>query len=138
MNTQVSTPSWWRRLLKRAKSIGQPSVVHVVTHSDKGLRIDASFADGKVITTELHWAEATDAVAFKRDCWTVDLISIGFGNGKASVEINEEMPEWNNIVEALPRYLPGCMPQHAWFLQAAFPAFETNPVPIFRRDAKTS
>jgi hypothetical protein len=80
------------------------------------------------------WTEVTTALVFKRDCLTVDLICMAFGSAAGVVEINEEMQEWQNVVRSLPQYLPGCLSQEAWFLQVAVPAFEPNPVCIFRRD----
>jgi hypothetical protein len=133
MKIESSAPPWWERLKNRAQSLGQPTVAHNVRHNDQGLTVESSYNDGTLVRNELAWAEVDEAIVFKRDCYTVDLICIAFGNENGSVEINEEMPEWNNIVKALPDYLPGCMSQESWFQKVAVPAFETNPVHIFRR-----
>ena len=100
--------------------------------------MDSTYADGKVVQQQLNWDEVDGAVAYKRDCYTVDLICIAFGNESGGVEINEEMPEWSSLIKALPRYLPGCMSEESWFEQVAFPAFETSPVHIFKRQQPSS
>jgi len=133
MKTQISKLPWWTRLTKRMRALGEAAVVHSVVHDDEGLSIESTYANGEVIQGQLKWSEVTSAVVFKRDCITVDLLCIAFGNESGNVEINEEMPEWKNLVAALPRYLPGCMPEETWFPQVAIPAFEPNPVRIFQR-----
>ena len=137
MKTESSAPAWWERLKNRAQSLGQPTVTYTVRHNDRGLTVESFYNDGHLVRNELTWAEVDEAIAFKRDCITVDLICIAFGNESGGVEINEEMPEWNNIVKALPDYLPGCLSQDSWFQQVAVPAFETNPVHIFRRQQQS-
>jgi hypothetical protein len=132
MKTEIYTPPWWARVMKRVRSV-QATGTHTVKQDNRGLSAVTSYADGRVLRQQLTWAEVHEAVAYKRDCYSVDIICIAFGNGDDGVEINEEMPEWSDIVKALPRYLPGCTSEELWFQQVAFPAFETNPVCIFRR-----
>jgi hypothetical protein len=134
MTTQSSNPPWWTRALNRVQSAtAHPPETLTITHDDQRLTSQTSYADGSVVRMELAWAEVDEAIAFKRDSFGVDLICIAFGNEKNSVEINEKMPEWDNIIKGLPRYLHGCMSEESWFKQVAFPAFETNSMHIFRR-----
>jgi hypothetical protein len=132
MKTEIFTPPWWARVMNRVRA-ATPVVTHSVEHNGHGLSAVTSYADGRVLRQQLAWAEVNEAIAYKRDCYSVDLICIAFGNKGNGVEINEEMPEWNSIVKALPCYLPGCMSEDSWFQQVAFPAFETNTVHIFSR-----
>ena len=132
MNTPAQTPPWWQRLLNRLRSSRQPSAVHSITHDDQTVYIEWH-KRGKAMRAEMAWKDVTTAIAFKRDCYAVDLICIVFGGAAGSLEVNEEMSGWKGLVEVLPTYLPGCLAEHEWFRQVAFPAFATNPVHIFRR-----
>ncbi len=123
---------WWRRLLKRVRSSGQTSLLHSITYNDRIVCIERH-KHGKTMRAEMAWKDVTTAIAFKRDCYAVDLICIAFVGADGSLEVNEEMNGWKGLVEALPGYLPGCLAEEVWFRQVAFPAFATNPVHIFRR-----
>jgi hypothetical protein len=56
----------------------------------------------------LRWSEITGAIAYKRDSFVYDLIGIAIGTSAGAIEINEQMPGWNNLLQAVPKYLPGC------------------------------
>ncbi len=116
------------------RAIGKPHAVHSIEHNERTFCLESSFIDGTVSRSAFEWAEVTTVLVFKRDCFAVDLVCMVFGSAEGVVEINEEMQEWQNVVSSLPRYLPGCLSQDVWFLQVAVPAFEPNPVCIFRRD----
>ena len=49
----------------------------------------------------------------------------------SSAVISEDVEGWKELVDALPDYLPGCLPFHEWFFAVAFPAFEPNPTELF-------
>jgi hypothetical protein len=61
-----------------------------------------------------------------------DLICIAIGTSTGAIEINEQMPGWNKLVQALPKYLPGGRRYEEWFTQVAQPPFATNQTEIFR------
>lgn len=132
MTTPVPTPPWWQRLLNRLSSSRQASAVQSITHNDQIVCIERH-KRGKTMRAEMAWKDVTTAIAFKRGCYTVDLICIALVGADGSLEVNEEMSGWKGLVEALPGYLPGCLAEHEWFQQVAFPAFATNLVHIFRR-----
>lgn len=52
----------------------------------------------------------------------------------SSVEVNEKMDGWQQLIESLPQHLPGCKPWHDWFIQVAFPAFAENKPVVFERN----
>jgi hypothetical protein len=74
---------------------------------------------------QFRWAEVTRACVFKRDCFSVDLICLAFElNGAQATEVNEDMAGWPALIEALPVYLPGALPQQEWWDKVMIPAFE--------------
>lgn len=81
---------------------------------------------------KIRWTEIKSVYVFKVDAFTVDVICMDFllKNDK-SFEIDERMQGWENLIENLPTYLPGCKSFHEWFTEVAFPAFETNLTQIY-------
>jgi len=80
------------------------------------------------------WSEVEKVTVFKRDLMTVDEICMVLEvRGSHTLEINEEMPGWQELVQALPTYLPGARLWEEWFEKVAFPAFKTSPEVIFQR-----
>lgn len=82
----------------------------------------------------VSWFDIHQATVFKRDLFSIDCICllIRCADG-TEVELNEEMGGWNRLVNALPKYLPGCLPYSEWYSATAFPAFAPNPAEIYVR-----
>jgi hypothetical protein len=80
------------------------------------------------------WSEISRIIGFKRDCYTVDLICLGVETIRGTtIEINEEISGWSDLLEALSKYLPGFLKYEEWFESVAFPAFKTNARTLFHR-----
>ena len=108
---------------------------YAISFDTEGFAIRAT---GQALTpsSEMHWSEVQRVTAFKRDCFVVDCICLVIGaRDDTAIEINEEMAGWQELVEALPDYLPGCKPWHLWFSNVAFPAFAANPTEVYERQA---
>lgn len=85
---------------------------------------------------QFRWAEVTRVCAFKRDCFTVDLLCLALElNGAECAEVNEEMAGWSTLIDALPAYLPGALPQHEWWDKVMLPAFEMCWTQLYPRQA---
>ena len=85
-----------------------------------------------------NWTEVLRVTAYKRDLFTVDMICVRVMFMEQDViELNEDMPGWQAFVEALPVHLPGCTAYDNWFIQVAFPAFETNLTTLFDRNSES-
>lgn len=80
----------------------------------------------------IPFAEVRKVVAFKRDCYTVDSISMLLVTDAGVVEISEEMSGWEAWTAALPERLSGAKRFEEWFFEVAFPAFEENATILFR------
>lgn len=85
---------------------------------------------------QFRWGEVTRVCVFKRDCFTVDLICMTLElNGAECAEVNEEMAGWSALIEALPVYLPGALPQYQWWQKVMLPAFELCWTQLYPRPA---
>jgi len=49
-------------------------------------------------------------LAYKRDLYQTDVICLGFTGSVGTVEVDEEMRGWSELVERLPSLLPGTPP----------------------------
>lgn len=82
--------------------------------------------------TSFSWKEVTGIIAFKRDCWTVDLICLVIEINKTeTLELNENMIGWKNLIDAIPHYLAGA--EDEWFTKVAVPAFKPCQTQIYSR-----
>jgi hypothetical protein len=95
-------------------------------HGVDGLTLGGAF---------VPWARVVSVHALKEDLFAFDRIClmIGLDDGTA-VAVSEDLEEWKEFVDALPDYLPGCLPFHKWFFAVAFPAFEMNLTELYRRE----
>lgn len=93
-----------------------------------------SVQQGPSKSVEVNWDDVNEIAAFKRDLFTVDMICLAIGCCDFAIEVNEEMAGWQDFVQKLPDNLPGCKSFPEWFLEVAFPAFETNTTVIFKRN----
>lgn len=80
------------------------------------------------------WADVFHVVAFKRDLFSVDLICLEIQDRvNSSIEVDEQMEGWKELVASLPDYLPGFPKFEEWFSRVALPPFETRPTELYRR-----
>jgi hypothetical protein len=118
------------QFFKKMKS-QQLGSAYTIIHDLSGLYLTLS---GK-IETEINWNDVKEVFVFKRDLYVVDQICMAFvTSGDLSIEINEEMGGWDELVHKLPEYLPGCKSFEAWFLDVMQPAFETNLTKLYQRN----
>lgn len=122
-----------RRILNRLSRA--PRVHHQLAFDNKGVRLVSDWNDGTHRDAEFDWTDVIQVAAYKKDCFAVDLICTEFLLiSEASLEINEEMVGWEELMTKLPEYLPGCRSFDAWFLPVAQPAFAPNYTVLFRRN----
>ena len=88
---------------------------------------------GVETSVAIHWQDVSKLVAFKRDCFGVDLICVLIGIEASTFEVNEEFIGWTLFLEAAQQNVPGMLSFEVWWPQVAFPAFETNPTIVFDR-----
>jgi hypothetical protein len=105
-----------------------------IVHDPNRMSISWLTIENEAGHRSLTWQQVNSITAFKRDLWAVDQICLGIDllDGSA-IQLDEEMNGWDSLVHKLPEYLPGCKSFGEWFGRVAFPAFELNLTPIFKR-----
>jgi len=86
----------------------------------------------------LKWQEITTIIAFKKDCFSCDLICLAIADNLTVVEINEEDAGWDAFIQAAQKNLPGLVPADIWRTKVAQPPFATNSTTIYRKDQSSS
>ena len=84
----------------------------------------------------IAWSNIQGVTAFKRDLITTDCICLLFAlSDETCIELDQGMKGWNEFLEAIPNYLPGCKPLSGWIFVVGSPAFAINPTKIYSRTA---
>lgn len=81
----------------------------------------------------LKWNTVKTILAYKRDVYVCDLICLGFTTSDGTIEVNEEMQGWSQLVEKLPNVLPGTPPFSDWWERVAQPPFAPCVRTLFQR-----
>lgn len=82
----------------------------------------------------IAWDRVNEVRVFKRDLFSYDLICLVVVSDDGFViEIDEEDPNWKDLMAAIPENLPGALRWGDWFSDVAFPAFVTNERMIFSK-----
>ena len=83
----------------------------------------------------LEWSQITQVCAYKRDCVHLDQIRVAFLSEDLGVglEVAEEDAGYEELIDALPLRVPGCLGRDEWFERVAFPAFAQNLTVLYRR-----
>ena len=118
---------------------GRRLTVFSLTHNSESLNIESLSVENEKENIQIHWNEVLSASAFKVDLMSVDCICIELElTEERKIELNEEMKDWDSLVEALPTYLLGFKKSEEWFSEVAFPAFETNLTPLYTKEQNQS
>lgn len=97
-----------------------------------GVTLDPDQPD--LIEPLMTWSEVRSVTALKRDLSRVDLICLQFEGRHGQIyEVHEEMVGWPDLLEALPRHLPGCLTEGEMLGKVMHPPFAANETVIFRR-----
>jgi len=131
--TEQTQPGLVTRIANYVRSVRRGACHSVILHDGSGLMLTDSYEDGSVDKAEVYWSEVVRLVAYKRDCFAIDLICLGLVTDKRFVEVNEEMEGWEGLIDALPTYLPGTLEKADWWEKVAFPAFATNWTTLFTK-----
>jgi hypothetical protein len=125
----------YQRLLGRLKAelTGTPLVEARVAHSAIGATVTSRSLDGDSKVEEIRWAEVVEVAAYKRDCFSVDLMCVALIGHENALEVSEGMKGWNELLDNLNEYLPGCRNKDTWYQEVMLPPFKENRTIIFRR-----
>ena len=123
------------RSWERMKSVlrGRKGTDYQLLFTESGITLRWVTLENETGEIFLHWRQITTLTAYKRDLLTYDLICLLFTSESGpEFELNEEMPNWQQLVDSLPNFLPGCPPFLDWWHPVAIPAFATNETVIYK------
>ena len=129
--------NWLRNWLARNRFQRTYGVHHGnLSIRDDGLELKQYRLHGSSVTLDscwrICWSEVAKIVAFKRDCYAVDLICIAFElDGSRVAETDEEMEGWQGLLEVLGEQFG--IREEAWFKKVAVPAFAPNVTTLWTR-----
>lgn len=81
------------------------------------------------------WSDVRRVTAFKRDELTTDLICLRLSGGDVSLEVNEEMSSWKELMREIAIHLPGAMTEDQILAAVVKPPFATTPTVVYDRGA---
>ena len=63
----------------------------------------------------VDWSEVVKIDAYQRDQFQKNVFLVLALKDGSNVELNENLPGWADVVNELPRALPGCLPRGDWW-----------------------
>lgn len=66
-------------------------------------------------TVHVAWSEVSKIDAYQRDSFQKNVTLVLTLKDGSNVELNEYLPGWAEVVDALPKYLPGCLARGDWW-----------------------
>ena len=100
---------------------------------ESGFTVTVAGSVSSVAATSLKWNGVKTVLAYKRDLYATDLICLVFTSPDGTIEVNEEMQGWSQLVERLPSLSPGTPPLSEWWERVAKPPFVTCVTTLFER-----
>jgi hypothetical protein len=100
---------------------------------ESGFTVTVGGSVSSVGATSLKWNDVKTVLAYKRDLCATDLICLGFTSPDGTIEVDEEMQGWSQLVERLPSLLPGTPPLSDWWERVAKPPFASCVTKLFER-----
>ena len=83
-----------------------------------GFDITTSGADGPH-TVHVAWNEISKVDAYQRDSFQKNVTLVFTLKDGSNVELNENLAGWTDVIDALPRNLPGCLARGDWWRGAS-------------------
>jgi hypothetical protein len=100
---------------------------------ESGFAITGADSVSSVGATSLRWNDVKTVLAYKRDLYATDPICLGFISPDGTIEVDEEMQGWSQLVEKLHSLLPGTPPASDWWERVAKPPFASCVTKLFER-----
>lgn len=82
----------------------------------------------------MDWRDVRRVIAYKRDMLGYDLVCLRIEVDGEPLEIDEDALGWGEVLEQLPRSLPGAADVKALYPKIVQPAFEPNEMLVFSRE----
>jgi hypothetical protein len=136
LKAEMAMLTKFTHVLERMKSQmkGRKGTETTLSFDFDGIRIQWLTMENEASEASFPWTDVVAALAYKRDCFAVDLMCLTFTlSDDREYEINEEIAGWQLLVDQLPSFLPGSTPYSEWWHKVAVPAFALNFTVIFHR-----
>ncbi|CAG0978399.1 hypothetical protein PHYC_01629 [Phycisphaerales bacterium] len=119
--------NWLRNFFDRPARPGPNPPSAVIRLQDELVHV----CEGDRRTASFRWEDLSRIRAWKHDCFTYDLICLGFDmrGTEESVFVHEEMEGFKDLVAEIERRCDRLDPK--WWSKVAFPAFEQNHLTIW-------
>src|SRR5206468_1990762 len=98
--------------------------------NETGFELTTSGSDANAF---LAWGEIDTVLAYKRDCYAVDLMCLAFTTSEGAIEVHEEVQGWSQLVEQLPSRFAGIPPPSDWWERVAKPPFAVSATTLYKR-----
>jgi len=129
VETQHTRPKWRTRLTELVRTAVRGLRPAAIQCDETGLTVTAFSRDGSISITGAKWQEV-NGVVYKRDLYTIELVSVGLTTAQGTIEVNGQMEGWPTVVAALPLYLPGTPNRADWWNKVVQPPFVANPTTL--------
>jgi hypothetical protein len=93
---------------------------------EESLTLDEVGRDGIVAYATVQWRDVSQVLAYKRNLVFLDLMCLVMITSRGTVEIDEQMDGWLDLITALPALIPGTPAPETWFNKVALPPFLAN------------
>jgi hypothetical protein len=102
--------------------------------SDSKALVVESVTGGRGGGCEMLWEDVVRVTGYKKDCLTVDQVRFEFASKDGTlVVVTEDMPGWKELIEVLPKFLPGFPTEAHWWKKIIQPPFATNLTVLYER-----
>jgi hypothetical protein len=129
VETQHTRPKWRTRFAERVRTAIRGLPAATIQCDETGLTVTAFSRDGSISITGAKWQDV-NGVVYKRDLYTIELVSVGFTTAQGTIEVNKRMEGWATVVAALPFYLSGTPNKADWWNKVVQPPFVANPTTL--------
>ena len=100
---------------------------------ESGLAVTFTSSNGESRIEEIDWVNIEKVIAYKRDCYSFDLMCLAIVVAENALEITEEIEGWDDLLDRAPGFLPGWQSKADWYQGVMLPAFKTFATTIFSR-----
>lgn len=117
----------------KSRSEGQCETVYELSWDNREVNIQWLTMEKETGSTSFFWESVSAVDTFKRDLFSIDCICLSFETPEGWIEVNEDMKNWGEFLDAAERFLPNFPSQEKWWNKVMVPAFKTNHSRLWER-----
>lgn len=88
---------------------------------------------GQPVSKKIRWESLRRAVAIKRQSRSADQVSLVLEDSDGIIEVNEDMQGWGELLEQLPKRLPGFPTASSMLRKVVFSALDAKNQVVWER-----